>query len=62
MSRIETVNSVSKQDVAVMGEVVSFKHQVTRRERLLERAHVLQKRLVRERAAAKRRVDGAGGA
>ena len=57
VSRIETVNSVSKQDVAVMGEVVSFKHQVTRRERLLERAHVLQKRLVRERAAAKRRVD-----
>jgi peptidoglycan DL-endopeptidase CwlO len=56
VSRIETVQSVSTQDVAVMNQVISFKHQVTVHERALVRAHVDQKRLVVQRAAAKSRI------
>jgi peptidoglycan DL-endopeptidase CwlO len=53
VSRIETVQSVSQQDVAVMKQVMSFKKQVTTHQHQLVRAHVAQKHLVAERAAAK---------
>lgn len=57
VTRIETVQSVSHQDVAVIDEVVSFHKQIVQRRAFLRRAHVLQKRLVQRRAAAKHRVD-----
>ncbi len=56
VSRIETVQSVSSQDVAVMKQVIGFKHAVTVHQRALVTAHREQKRLVAERAAAKARI------
>ena len=53
VNRIETVQSVSSQDVAVMNQVISFKRQIATHERILEHARAEQTRLVRERAAAK---------
>jgi cell wall-associated NlpC family hydrolase len=52
VNRIETVQSVSQQDVAVMDEVIGFKHAVTKHRRALVQAHKSQIRLVRQRAAA----------
>ena len=57
VSRIETVQAVSSQDVAVMKQVISFKLAVARHERALVHAHALQKRLVAQRAAAKSRIS-----
>jgi cell wall-associated NlpC family hydrolase len=57
VTRIEAVQSVSSQDVAVMNQVVKFKRQVTRHERALVRAHRQQTALVRQRAAAKSRIS-----
>jgi peptidoglycan DL-endopeptidase CwlO len=57
VNRIETVNSVSRQDVAVIRQVVTFHRQIIRRRAFLRHAHVLQARLVRQRASAKRRVE-----
>ena len=59
VNRIETVQSVSKQDVAIMNQVIGFRRQIAHRERLLEHAHVLQRRLVARRAAAKRQASAA---
>jgi cell wall-associated NlpC family hydrolase len=56
VNRIETVRSVSSQDVAVMNQVIGFKHEVTARRHALVKAHHDQKRLVAERAAAKSRL------
>ena len=56
VKRIETVQSVSAQDVAVVRQVVSFKRQITLRQRWLVRARTSQARLVRQRAAAKARI------
>jgi cell wall-associated NlpC family hydrolase len=56
VSRIETVQSVSSQDVAVMNQVIGFKHEVTRHQRALVKARHDQKRLVAQRAAAKSRI------
>jgi cell wall-associated NlpC family hydrolase len=53
VNRIETVQSVSSQDVAVMNQVISFKRQIATHERILVRARAEQTRLVRQRAAAK---------
>jgi cell wall-associated NlpC family hydrolase len=50
------VQSVSLQDVAVMNQVVGFKHQVTLHRHALVRARHDQKRLVARRAAAKARI------
>jgi len=57
VNRIETVQSVSSQDVAVMNQVIGFKHEVTIHERALVREHRDQARLVRQRAAAKARIS-----
>jgi cell wall-associated NlpC family hydrolase len=57
VSRIETVNSVSRQDTAVIGEVASFQRQIVTHRSFLRHAHKLQKKLVRQRADAKRRID-----
>jgi len=56
VSRIETVQSVSSQDAAVMRQVISFKRAVTLHQQALVRAHVAQKQLVAQRAAAKARI------
>jgi cell wall-associated NlpC family hydrolase len=56
VNRIETVNSVSQQDVAVMHEVIGFKKAVTKHRRALREAHRAQKDLVQQRAAAKSRI------
>jgi peptidoglycan DL-endopeptidase CwlO len=56
VNRIESVQSVSAQDVAVMHEVVGFKKAVTRHRHALVRAHRSQTRLVQQRAAAKQRL------
>jgi cell wall-associated NlpC family hydrolase len=57
VNRIETVNSVSRQDVAVIHQVVTFHREIVQRRAFLRHAHVLQARLVQRRAAAKRRVE-----
>jgi cell wall-associated NlpC family hydrolase len=57
VNRVETVQSVSNQDAAVMNEVVGFKKAVVVHQRALVRAHKSQRRLVAERAAAKSRVE-----
>jgi cell wall-associated NlpC family hydrolase len=56
VNRIETVQSVSQQDVAVMDEVIGFKKAVTRHRRMLKQAHRAQAHLVQQRAAAKSRI------
>jgi cell wall-associated NlpC family hydrolase len=56
VSRIETVQSVSSQDVAVMDQVITFKHEVTAHQNALQRARHDQVRLVQERADAKARI------
>ena len=53
VNRIETVQSVSSQDVAVMNQVISFKRQIATHERILKHARGEQARLVRQRAAAR---------
>ncbi|MGH3048779.1 MAG: C40 family peptidase, partial [Gaiellaceae bacterium] len=57
VNRIETVNAVSKQDAAVIDQVVSFQHQIVKRRAFLRHAHVVQRKLVRVRRQAKQRVD-----
>jgi peptidoglycan DL-endopeptidase CwlO len=58
VNRVETIHSVSAQDVAIVKQVVSFKHQVTRRQHLLVHERRAQTTLVRQRAAAKARIAG----
>jgi cell wall-associated NlpC family hydrolase len=57
VNRIETVQSVSSQDLAVMNEVIGFKRAVVRHRHALVVAHRSQAQLVRERAAAKERIS-----
>jgi cell wall-associated NlpC family hydrolase len=57
VTRIEAVQNVSSQDVAVMNQVVTFKRAVTRHEHALVRANRAQTALVRQRAAAKTRIE-----
>jgi peptidoglycan DL-endopeptidase CwlO len=57
ISRLETVNSISHQDSALIHQVLSYQHQIVRRRALLRRERVRQRRLVAVRAAAKRRID-----
>ena len=57
VTRIEAVQSVSSQDLAVMNQVVKFKRQVTQHRHALVRAHRQQAALVAQRAGAKRRIS-----
>jgi cell wall-associated NlpC family hydrolase len=57
LNRLESVNSVSAQDSAVIKEVTSFKREVTLRQHRLTRARVAQTRLVASRAAEKTRIS-----
>ncbi len=56
VNRIEAVQSVSSQDVAVMNEVIGFKKAITVHEHALVTAHRSQAHLVQQRAAAKSRI------
>jgi cell wall-associated NlpC family hydrolase len=57
LNRIETVNSVASQDTQVLGEIERFKHDVAVRAVQLKQAHVRQRQVVAERAAAKQQVE-----
>jgi cell wall-associated NlpC family hydrolase len=56
INRIESVQSVSNQDRAVMRQVVDFKHEVTQHQHALVSAKKSQRQLVAERAAASARI------
>jgi cell wall-associated NlpC family hydrolase len=58
MSRIESANAVSKQDAALVHQVISFQQQVVHRRTLLRTERARQHRLVAERAAERNQVEG----
>jgi len=58
ISRIETANSMSKQDAALIQTVVSFKRQIVHRRTLLRNERVRQGRLVAARAAERNQIEG----
>jgi peptidoglycan DL-endopeptidase CwlO len=57
ISRIETVNSLSKQDSALIHEVVGFQHQIVVRRTMLRQERSKQRTLVSERAAERSRIQ-----
>lgn len=58
MSRIEAANSMSKQDTALINEVVSFQRQIVHRRTLLRTERVRQHELVAARGAERDQIDG----
>jgi cell wall-associated NlpC family hydrolase len=58
VSRIETANSISSQDAAVIRAVRSFQQQIVDRRALLSRERARQQQLVAARAAARSRIEG----
>ncbi|HET9114507.1 MAG TPA: NlpC/P60 family protein [Gaiellaceae bacterium] len=58
ISRIETVNSLSKQDSALIHQVAGYRHQIVVRRTLLRRERTRQRALVSERAAERSRIEG----
>jgi peptidoglycan DL-endopeptidase CwlO len=56
VNRVETVQSVSNQDVAVMNEVIGFKKAVVVHQRALVHEHKSQQQEVAARASAKARI------
>jgi peptidoglycan DL-endopeptidase CwlO len=57
ISRLEAANEVTKQDSALIGQVVSYQHAIVRHRLLLRHARVTAKRLVAVRAATKRSIS-----
>jgi cell wall-associated NlpC family hydrolase len=57
LNKIETVNSIGSQDRQVIGEIKTFKHDVTKRVHDLKLAHARQEKVVAERAAAKQQIE-----
>jgi len=58
MSRIEAANSMSKQDAALIQQVVGFQRQIVHRRMLLRNERARQHRLVAARAAERNQVEG----
>ena len=58
LDRVETVDSVASQDTQVVSEIKRFKHAVTVRAAQLRSAHARQQKIVAQRAAAKRQIEG----
>jgi peptidoglycan DL-endopeptidase CwlO len=58
LSRIETANSMSKQDAALVHQVVGFQRQVVHRRTLLRNERARQHRLVAARAAERSQIEG----
>ena len=56
VNRVEAVQSLSRQDAAVIGEVIRFKRSVVTHRKVLKRAHRAQAQLVQVRASAKARI------
>jgi peptidoglycan DL-endopeptidase CwlO len=57
VNRFDTVNRISAQDSHVLGQVVSFHHQVKTREARLKHARAQAASLVQERASAKASIE-----
>ena len=58
ISRIETANSTSKQDAALISQVVSYKQQIVHSRTVLRNARARQHRLVAARAAERNQIEG----
>jgi len=58
MARIESANSVSKEDATLVHQVISFQQQVVHRRTLLRTERARQHRLVVQRAAERNQVEG----
>jgi len=58
VDRLDTVDRVSKQDLRIIEDIVSFRQQIRRHERELRRARAKQQKVVRERAARRAAVEG----
>jgi peptidoglycan DL-endopeptidase CwlO len=58
VSRIETVNSMSKQDSTLIHQVLGFQHQIVRRQTLLRNERAREHRLVAARAAERNQIEG----
>jgi peptidoglycan DL-endopeptidase CwlO len=58
LNRLETIDRVSKQDVEIHGQTIRFRTEVRRRQVQLKHARVEQRRIVAERAAHKRSIEG----
>ena len=58
VNRVETIQSVSSQDAAMIHQIVGFHREIVRHRAVLRHARTLQTRLVARRAAAKQRVEG----
>lgn len=58
ISRIETVNSVSTQDSALIHQVLGFQHQIVQRRLLLHQQRASARRLLAAQAAARDRIAG----
>jgi cell wall-associated NlpC family hydrolase len=58
ISRIETVNAISKQDSTLIHQVISFHRETVTRRVLLRHQRVSARRLVAVRAAASNRIQG----
>jgi cell wall-associated NlpC family hydrolase len=58
ISRIETANSMSKQDTSLIQQVVSFKQKVVHQRTLLRTEQARQNRLVALRAAQRNQIQG----
>jgi len=62
ISRIETVNSISKQDASLIQNVLSYQRQIAQRSVMLHQQRARQRQLVSVRAAARNRIQGRLGA
>jgi cell wall-associated NlpC family hydrolase len=58
VARIETVNSISKQDSSLIQSVLTYRHQIVQHRAILHRESVRQHRFVAARAAARDRITG----
>jgi cell wall-associated NlpC family hydrolase len=58
ISRIEAANSMSKQDTALIQQVVGFQRQIVQRRTLLRSERARQHRLVAARAAERNQIEG----
>jgi cell wall-associated NlpC family hydrolase len=57
LSRIEAVNSTSRQDASIVQQVTSFKAAVQRHRAELRKAHTEQRTIVARKAAQKQRIE-----
>jgi len=58
IARYDAMNSMSKQDAALIHQAVGFQHQIVHRRTLLARERVSQRRLVSARGAERNRIAG----